>query len=75
MPQTIWNVAAYVAVVLSLGGNVGVVKKRRWGMGCWIASNLIWIPHHWLRSDWPSVLMFSAYMGLSVWGFVRWKDA
>ena len=71
----IWNCAAYLAVVLSLGGNVGVVQRKRWGMVSWIASNTIWIPYHWLRGDWPSVMLFSAYMGLSVWGVVRWKDA
>ena len=75
MPQSIWTLAAYIAVALSLTGNVGVVKKCRWGMGCWIASNLIWIPHHWASGDWPSVVLFSAYMGLSVWGFVQWGKA
>lgn len=74
MSQTIWTLAAYAAVALSLLGNIGVVKKRRWGMTCWVISNLIWIPYHWLRGDWPSVLMFSVYMGLAVWGFVRWKE-
>jgi hypothetical protein len=74
MTQTIWSVAAYLAVALSLSGNVGVVRKQRWGMGCWIVSNLIWIPHHWLRGDWPSVMMFSVYLGLALLGFVRWKE-
>ena len=73
MSQTIWSFAAYIAVALSLSGNVGVVKKRRWGMGCWVVSNTIWIPYHSVRGDWPSVMMFSTYMGLALWGFVRWK--
>jgi hypothetical protein len=68
-----WNLAAYAAVALSLGGNVGVVQRKRWGMAVWIVANVIWIPYHMQRGDWPSVLLFSAYMGLSVWGFVRWK--
>ena len=75
MSQTIWNVAAYLAVALSLSGNVGVVHKRRWGMACWIVSNLIWVPHHWLQRDWASVALFSACLALSVWGFVRWTRA
>ena len=73
--QTLWTLAAYLAVGLSLLGNIGVVQKCRWGMGCWVISNLIWITHHWMRGDWPSVMLFSAYMGLSVWGFVRWRKA
>ena len=71
----IWKIAAYMAVALSLAGNIGVVQRQRWGMGVWIIANLIWIAHHVSREDWPSVLLFSAYLALAVWGFVRWRRA
>jgi nicotinamide riboside transporter PnuC len=71
----IWKLAAYTAVALSLAGNVGVVQRRRWGMTVWIFANVIWVTYHFQREDWPSVMLFSAYLGLAVWGFMRWKKA
>ena len=69
----IWKIAAYVAVALSLAGNVGVVQRKRWGMGVWIVANGIWIAYYLDHEDWPSLTLFSAYMALSIWGFARWK--
>lgn len=69
-----WKIAAYVAVGLSLAGNVGVVKRKRWGMAVWTISNFIWISYHLQNQDWPSFLLFSAYLGLSIWGYIRWKE-
>ncbi len=69
----IWKCAAYLAVALSLAGNVGVVQRKRWGMGVWIVANGIWIAYYLDHEDWPSLTLFSAYMALSIWGFARWK--
>lgn len=66
------SIAAYIAVTLSLSGNIGVIQRKRWGMGAWIVANVIWIAYHSLRSDWPSVMLFVAYLALAVWGFMRW---
>jgi hypothetical protein len=43
-------------------------------MGAWIVANVIWITYHSLRADWPSVMLFVAYLGLAVWGFMRWEN-
>jgi len=75
MQAMIWKIAAYIAVALSLSGNVGVVQRKRWGMAVWIVANAIWITYHCQREDWPSVLLFAAYLVLAVWGFIRWKKA
>ena len=72
MPQMIWTIAGYVAVGLSLSGNIGVVRKKRWGMALWVAANFIWIAYNLSRNDWPSFFLFSAYLALSIWGFVSW---
>lgn len=65
----ITQLAACLAVALSLAGNVGVVHRRRWGMATWIVANVIWVTYHVSRRDWPSVLLFGAYLGLAIWGF------
>ena len=73
--MTTWRIAAFVAVGLSLAGNVGVVQRKRWGMGVWIVANLIWISYYLQHEDWPSLTLFTAYLGLAIWGFVRWSKA
>ena len=75
MPQVIWKLAAYFAVGLSLCGNVGVVKRQRWGMGVWMVANIVWIAYHCEREDWPSVLLFGAYLALAAWGYAKWRNA
>jgi hypothetical protein len=71
--NNIWECAAYVAVTLSLAGNVGVVQRKRWGMAVWIIANIIWVSYHTQRRNWPSVSLFGAYLVLSIWGYARWK--
>ena len=75
MPCMNWNLAAYLAVALSLGGNVGAVQRLALGMAVWIFTNVIWVTYHCQREDWPSMLLFTAYLTLAVWGFMRWKNA
>jgi hypothetical protein len=70
----VWKMAAYAAVALSLGGNVGVVQRKRWGMGVWVLANVIWVAYHARREDWPSAILFGAYLGLAVWGFAKWRS-
>lgn len=66
------NKLAWLATALSLVGNVGVVNKQSWGMACWLCANALWIRHHWIKRDWPSLSLFTAYFGLAFWGLWNW---
>lgn len=60
--------------VVSLLGNIGVNLKRRWGMGCWIVSNIFFVGYNLHGQSYPQVGLFACYFLLAVWGFVRWSN-
>jgi len=64
----------WLAVALSLSGNVGVILKRRWGFACWIAANLAWFADARDRADWPQATLWAVYLALALWGFVSWGE-
>lgn len=63
----------WLAVVLSLVGNVGVIRKRRWGFSCWVCANAIWIADALGRADAQQTLLWGVYLALALCGWVRWS--
>jgi hypothetical protein len=66
------NQATWILVVLSLAGNVFVVRKDVRGQWIWAVSNTGWIAYNlWLGAI-PQAALFSVYLGLCVWGAISW---
>jgi len=64
----IWTLA-----VLSLIGTVLNVLKNRAGFGIWIATNAGWIVVNLEKKIPAQAVLFTAYLAVSVWGFIAWK--
>jgi len=67
------NTGIWMLAVLSLAGTVLNVLKSRAGFGIWIVTNAGWIAVN-LEKEIPAqAVLFTAYLAVSVWGFVAWK--
>lgn len=65
----------WIAVFLSIIGNILVIKKNRWGFMIWVWSNLLWIIDGWNRSATPQVFLFALYTLIALSGFFNWKES
>jgi hypothetical protein len=68
-----WNVIGYLILVVCISGNVGVILKRRWGLGLWIVADLAAMVRYASLDDWPSFFQFTLFLALAVWGWMKWK--
>jgi nicotinamide riboside transporter PnuC len=65
----------WVLVVLSIGGNLFVIKKNVTGQWLWATSNVGWIAYFLYIGVYSSAFLFTVYLGLCVWGIISWtKD-
>jgi len=63
-----------LGAVLSLGGNIAIAKKKKIGWIIWIAGNIAWIGVNLLGEfNSPMVLMYVAYLGINIKGFIDWN--
>ncbi len=62
----------WLAVALSLAGNVLIVRKQAAGFAVWTLGNCIWIWLALARRDWAQVALFTVYSALNIWGLVGW---
>ena len=63
----------WILFVLSIGGNVLVIRKRREGFACWITANIGWLGIACDEGTWARAAMWSIYLALAVWGFMSWR--
>lgn len=63
----------WVLVVLSILGNVLIIYKMRSGYGVWIVGNVGWVICFTYRELWAQVFLFTVYLALAIWGFIKWK--
>ncbi|MFT4552026.1 MAG: nicotinamide riboside transporter PnuC [Chlamydiales bacterium] len=63
----------WVFVVLSLIGNVFVIKKNVVGQWIWAISNVGWIGFFLYNGIYSSAVLFSVYLCLCVWGIYSWS--
>lgn len=63
----------WLAAIMSIAGNVLVVKKKAAGFAVWTLGNAIWIALAAVRRDWPQVALFVVYSALNLWGLVAWR--
>ena len=68
------TVLSALGAILSLGGNIAIVKKKKVGWLIWIAGNIAWIGVN-LLGDFnvAMVLMYVAYLGINIKGFIDWN--
>lgn len=60
--------------VFSLGGNILIAHKKRFGWLWWIAGNGAWIVVNFLgQMNVPMVLMYVVYFIINVTGYKEWR--
>lgn len=67
------EILTYIALALSVIGNILVNNQKKSGYVAWIISNLLWIIFA-IYSNIPAqLIMFIIYTILSIHGFSKWK--
>jgi len=64
---------SWVLVVLSLAGNVFVIKKNVLGQWLWALANLGWISFDLYIEAYSQAFLFAVYLGMCIWGIVAWS--
>jgi hypothetical protein len=62
-----------IATIISLTGAVFIVLKDPIGYACWIASNSMWVVFSAQKKHWWQMVMWIAFLGLSIWGLISWS--
>ncbi len=68
-----WEILSWVLVVLSLSGNVFVIKKNVMGQWLWAISNIGWIIFNLSNGSYAQAFLFTVYFGMCVWGILAWS--
>lgn len=67
-------VLSIIALIMSLTGNILVNLKHKTGFVIWSMSNIFWILVNFIGTiNIPQILMFIAYIGLNIHGFIMWS--
>jgi nicotinamide riboside transporter PnuC len=68
------DVLGYIATILSLLGNVFIVRKSKWGFIVWTAGNLVWIYVDISIGLYSQIVMMATYSALNIWGLIEWRE-
>lgn len=63
---------SWILVILSLAGNVFVIKKNVLGQWLWAISNLGWIAFDISLGAYSQAVLFVVYLGMCIWGIIAW---
>ena len=67
---------SWILVILSLTGNVFVIKKSVIGQWLWAIGNLGWVIFDVSIGAYSQATLFAVYFGMCVWGIIAWtKEA
>ena len=67
-------ILSIISAALSLGGNIAIAKKKKSGWIIWILGNIAWIAVNVVGAfNLPMVLMYIAYLGINIKGFISWN--
>ncbi len=67
---------SWILVILSLAGNIFVVKKNVIGQWLWAISNVGWVTYDLYIEAYSQAFLFAVYLGICVWGIIAWtKDS
>jgi nicotinamide riboside transporter PnuC len=64
---------SWVLVVLSLTGNIFVIKKNVTGQWLWAISNVGWVMYDLSIGAYSQAFLFAVYLSLCIWGIVAWS--
>jgi len=64
---------SWILVVLSLAGNIFVIKKNVIGQWLWAVSNIGWIAFDLSIGAYSQAFLFAVYLGLCIWGIIAWS--
>ena len=67
------NTISWLATSGSILGNIGVIRKRLWGMQVWTYATALWIVYSILTQNYPQLIMFSFYECLNLYGWYSWR--
>lgn len=62
----------WILTILSLLGNVFVIKKNVAGQWLWVVSNIGWVTYDLSIGAHAQACLFLAYVGMSIWGVIVW---
>lgn len=64
---------SWILVVLSLTGNIFVIKKNVVGQWMWAISNAGWILFDLSIGAYSQAFLFLIYLGMCIWGIIAWS--
>ena len=68
------TIILWLTTLAAIVGTVGVTMKRRWGMGVWVVTDAVFAWHNAAIGQWAQMALWVVYLGIAVWGVVRWKN-
>lgn len=68
-----WQTFSWALVVLSLTGNIFVIKKSVIGQWLWAISNTGWIAFNLYIGAYAQAFLFAVYFAMCVWGIWAWS--
>lgn len=69
----ILSVLSWIAMGLSITGNIYVNRKNVLGMYIWTIGSTLWMIYAISTHQWAQLAMFSVYTYLNVDGVIRWR--
>lgn len=68
------GVVSFIAMTISITGNVLVGMRKRGAFILWSISNLMWIGISFLTYvNVSQIVMYMVYLVINVWSFLSWK--
>jgi hypothetical protein len=64
---------SYIAMILSIVGNLYVNRKMVIGMWLWIFGSILWMIFATYSQTWSQLIMFSIYTILNIEGIIKWN--
>jgi len=64
---------SWIATIGSIIGNIGVIKKKLWGMKVWTFATAVWIIYALITHNKAQLIMFCFYEVLNLYGWYKWK--
>ena len=63
----------WLFVLLSLVGNILIIKKHYAGFIVWIITNMAWVFYDYSKEIYSQSLLFLVYTVFAIYGFWEWK--
>lgn len=68
-----WELLSWGLVIISLTGNVFIIKKNVLGQWMWACANIGWIAYNLTLQAYAQAFLFFVYFGMCVWGIMAWS--